>query len=109
MPCNHSTLTPVCGGHSWLASKIEYIHLWKGLICRTSTERLNHPVSFRGRIVGVNFALDMVTVLALTFVGLGYPKVSLNGICAKGLDFQHLGSCLGVVLKTYFYRDIDLP
>ena len=86
----------------------EHVHLWKGLICRTSTEGLNHPVSVRGRVVGVILHLDMVTVLALTFIGLGYPKVSLNGIHAKGLDFQHLSSCLGVVLKTYFYRDICL-
>lgn len=58
-------------------------------------------------------------MLALTSIGLGCPKVSLNGMHLKELDFQHLGSCFqGCIEKhiweilrnigTYIYSEIHL-
>lgn len=58
----------------------------KGLICRTSRERLTHSACIKDKILVVILLLETVTVLALTTMSLGCPNISLNGIQLKELN-----------------------
>lgn len=85
-------LAPPCGSRvSWLLRQSIFISE-KGLICRTRIERLTHSACIRDTSLIVISLSEIITVLALTSMCLGYPNASVNGIHLKKFDFQCLGS-----------------